>query len=112
VPTAVQDLILPLIFLENIRRLIISKNDEWVITCSDDRSVKVWDVEERCNTYSYENCHQGGIYGLTITADNRYIISGGADGSVKVWNSDIATQKMDRIDVAHSKNKYHLSDIS
>lgn len=103
-PTAVL-FICPNNLIENIRRLIISKNDEWVVTCSDDRCIKVWDVEERCNTYAYENCHGGGIYGLNITSDNRYIVSGGADGSVKIWNSDIATQKMDRIDVAHSKNK-------
>jgi WD40 repeat protein len=86
--------------------MIISHNDEWLATCSDDKSVKVWDIEDRRLSYSYDGAHSSGIYGLFMTPDARYIVSGGEDGAIKIWNSDIATQKQERADVAHSKNKY------
>ncbi|KAF8839807.1 WD40 repeat-like protein [Paxillus ammoniavirescens] len=61
-----------------------------VVTCSDDTTVRIWDVETgEQQGRSME--HEGGVYGLAVTRDGKRILSGGDDKSITVW--DVETQE-------------------
>ncbi len=48
-----------LIFIENIRKLVITNNDEYIVTCADDKLIKVWDLQERKLAHTFEEAHSG-----------------------------------------------------
>ncbi|KAF9219593.1 WD40 repeat-like protein [Gyrodon lividus] len=58
---------------------------ERVATCSDDKTVRMWNVEngEQEGT-SME--HNGWVEGLAVTKDGKKILSGGEDEKIRVWN--------------------------
>ncbi|KIJ13540.1 hypothetical protein PAXINDRAFT_80943 [Paxillus involutus ATCC 200175] len=62
-----------------------------VITCSDDKTVRIWNVEsgEQEGT-SME--HEEVVYGLAVTRNGERIVSGGMDMRIKVW--DVATHEL------------------
>jgi len=92
--------------LENIRKLVITSNDEYVITCADDKTIKVWDMEERKLVHTFEEAHSGGIWALAVTSDNRSIISGSADKHIKIWElGPYAIPHDDLPDLSHNKVK-------
>ncbi|KIJ13546.1 hypothetical protein PAXINDRAFT_13671 [Paxillus involutus ATCC 200175] len=61
-----------------------------VVTCSLDKTVRIWDMEtgEQEGT-SME--HEDGVHGLAVTRDGKRILSGGLDKTIKVW--DVGTHE-------------------
>ncbi|KIK77809.1 hypothetical protein PAXRUDRAFT_165674 [Paxillus rubicundulus Ve08.2h10] len=61
------------------------------VTCSFDRTVRVWDVENgKQEGMSME--HEDEVYGLAVTRDGKQMISGGRDERMKVW--DVETHEL------------------
>lgn len=44
-------------FLEEIRTLAISKNNRYLISGSDDRSIKIWDLKEKKCVFLFNEAH-------------------------------------------------------
>ncbi|KAI5706382.1 hypothetical protein M8J76_000001 [Diaphorina citri] len=67
-----------------ITGLAISFECDTLYSSSNDRSIKVWNIEDRAYVETLFG-HQSAITSLDILAKNRVISSGGTDKSVRVW---------------------------
>ena len=67
-----------------IRSVCFSPNGKFIATGAEDKTVKVWDIEQKTNQTF--NGHTLDIYSLDYSPDGRIIASGSGDKKVKVWN--------------------------
>ncbi|KAF8839939.1 WD40 repeat-like protein [Paxillus ammoniavirescens] len=72
---------------DNIWEIVYFPEGARLVTCSPDRTVRVWNVEngEQEGT-SME--HGGWVHALAVTGDGKRILSGGADKRITVWDSE------------------------
>ncbi|NQU05253.1 MAG: hypothetical protein HQ568_04105 [Calditrichaeota bacterium] len=61
-----------------------SYNGLYFVTCSNDNTIKVWDVSTFTNIASVE-AHAPAVYGVAFSPDGLHMASGGGDGKIKVW---------------------------
>ena len=53
---------------------------------SEDQTIKLWEIEtgeEICTLTG----HNGIVYSVAISPDNKTIVSGSQDGKIKIWRS-------------------------
>lgn len=70
-----------------ISALRITHDGQTLVTSSDDRSLRVWDLEHGQSRVLAG--HTGEIRGLALSADSRHIASASQDGTLRLW--DLAT---------------------
>ena len=56
-------------------------------SCSNDRTIRIWDLNDLCCLYCIKNAHSSAIYGITKSSDNK-IITGGNDSKINIFNGD------------------------
>jgi WD40 repeat protein len=54
------------------------------ISASDDRTLRLWEVETGAELRRFEG-HRGGVYSVAVF-DARHIVSASADRTVRLWN--------------------------
>ena len=62
----------------------VTADGRYVVSGSDDHTVKVWELESGRLLRSLEG-HRGWVRAVAVTADGRYVLSGSNDRTVKVW---------------------------
>ncbi|NIM15632.1 MAG: NACHT domain-containing protein [Candidatus Aminicenantes bacterium] len=68
-----------------IRTVAISKDGRFMVSGSDDKTVKVWDLESGHLIKTLEG-HVHYVLSVFISPDNRWIASGSSDHTVKLWD--------------------------
>ena len=71
------------------------------VSASNDRTLKVWDLESREALRTLEG-HRGGVNSVALTRDGRRAFSGSEDSTVRVW--DLETGRL-----LHSLDQHHDS---
>ena len=70
---------------DDVRSIAFSPDGRFIVSGSDDRTVKVWEVESGRLLRSLEG-HAGSVNAVAVSPDGRFIVSGGSwDTTVKVW---------------------------
>jgi len=64
---------------------VINKDGTRVYSCSDDKSIKIWNLTTRSHVKTIQNAHDNRIYALCITNDQEHVISGDEKGCIKIW---------------------------
>ncbi|KAF8836006.1 WD40 repeat-like protein [Paxillus ammoniavirescens] len=70
---------------DTIQQIAYLPGGERIVTCSADKTVRIWDVE----TGEQEGTtmeHEGEVYGLSVTRDGKRVLSGGEDKRMRVWD--------------------------
>lgn len=79
---------------------IIEKNvNPIVASCSQDKSVCVWNVREGGSLWKKQS-HESSVACLTVVANNTLMASGDVEGSIKLW--DINTEQATALQGSHS----------
>jgi hypothetical protein len=67
-----------------VRAVAVSPDGRFIVSGSDDRTVKVWELESGRLLRSLEG-HTDGVRAVAVSPDGRFIVSGSSDRTVKVW---------------------------
>ena len=80
-------------------------NNSQIVSCSNDKSIRVWDLDRlRCEVYLKE-CHKSVIYGIGVI-NEKIIVSGGNDSCIKYFKvSDVSDDEN-----ANNDNDYDDED--
>ena len=70
-----------------VNTLAVTPEGKWVITGSDDNSLKVWNLETKEELFTLKD-HTSSVKSLALTPDSKWVISGSYDHTIKVWNLD------------------------
>ncbi|KAL5786017.1 hypothetical protein ACOSQ2_008409 [Xanthoceras sorbifolium] len=67
-----------------------------IITCGDDRTIKVWDVSTGARLYTFEG-HEGAVHSVCPhSKDNvNFVFSTSVDGKIKAWLYDMMGSRVD-----------------
>jgi general transcriptional corepressor TUP1 len=68
-----------------VRSVCFSPDGNFLVSGAEDKTVKVWDIEEKKLKYSLTG-HDLDIYSLDYSCDNKTVVSGSGDGKAKIWN--------------------------
>jgi WD40 repeat protein len=67
-----------------INSVVISHDRQYIISCSSDKTIKIWDLVTGELTYTFTG-HKNSINAVAISHDDRYIVSGSYE-EIKLWN--------------------------
>jgi WD40 repeat protein len=67
-----------------VRAVAVSPDGRFIVSGSDDRTVKVWELESGRLLRSLEG-HTDWVRAVAVSPDGRFIVSGSVDRTVKVW---------------------------
>ncbi|KAK9487498.1 WD40-repeat-containing domain protein [Lipomyces starkeyi] len=70
---------------KDINSVDIAPNDEFFATASQDRTVKIWSVEDG-ETVGILRGHKRGVWSVKFSAYDKFVVTGSGDKTVKVWN--------------------------
>ena len=80
-----------IIYIVYILGLCFSSDSKILISCSYDKSVRVWDVENGIQINGDTFMHDDYVWDVCISPDDKYIVSGSNDKFIKIW--DIKSMK-------------------
>jgi len=82
-----------------ILSVAVNSDDQFLISASRDKSIKVFDLHTKQEIHHFQNAHKGKIVSrkiisrcldwitsVAVTSDNRYIVSGSFDKSLKIFD--------------------------
>ena len=61
-----------------------NRSDKWLLSTSQDRSVKIWDINGKKEIATYR-CHTDIVHCALFTSDDEHVVSVGVDKFIRVW---------------------------
>lgn len=93
-----------------IGRVVFTPDNQTVMSCSSDKTVRAWDATTGRQTRVF-SC-KAGVYSIAITTDGRLVVAGTYDGRVYGWSLDTGVE---RFVVTHENvlaNPAHFVSVS
>lgn len=79
-----------------VHSVAVSPDGKWAASGSDDKTVKIWDLESGECRATLEG-HTGNVNSVAITADGKRILSGSNDSTIQIWDSVSSTLMLKRV---------------
>ena len=76
---------------QSIRCLAITNDNKYLISGSDDTTLRVWKIPEMYQITVLPG-HKSRITCIAITIDCKYLVSGSNDNTIRIWNLDTYNQ--------------------
>ncbi len=70
---------------DGVRAVAVTPDGRRAVSGSDDRTLKVWDLEQGALLATLEG-HGDGVMAVAVTPDGRRAVSGSNDRTLKVWD--------------------------
>ncbi|MDY9927970.1 NB-ARC domain-containing protein [Methanosarcina sp.] len=77
---------------EEVRDVAVTPNGKYVISASDDNTLKVWDLETGEEKITLRG-HNDSVRAVSVTPNGRYAVSASIDRTLKVWNLEKGKEK-------------------
>ncbi|MFY0651923.1 MAG: caspase family protein [Cyclobacteriaceae bacterium] len=71
---------------EEINMVKYSPTGAHIYSASDDKSIKMWDVNTGIDVSTF-NAHEAGVNCIDLSKDGKTLISGGKDGKIIIWDT-------------------------
>ena len=71
---------------DRINFVLLSYNNKFLLSGSDDKTLKVWDATSGQETLTLKG-HMAGVMGVAFSPDGKRIVSGSVDKTLKVWDA-------------------------
>lgn len=68
-----------------VRGVWLGSQGKNFFSCSDDKSVRVWDLSNGRNTKTIENAHGHFVTAMAFSPNQRQMVTGGVDNVVNIW---------------------------
>jgi WD40 repeat protein len=78
----------------------ISRDNRWVVTGSDDKTARLWDLRATDPAASpvVLRWHESFVHAVAISADSRWVVTGSEDETARLW----LLQMSDLVDLART----------
>lgn len=83
---------------EWVRSAVFSPDGKYVLTASDDRTARLWDISNGREIYSFK--HAEGVNSAVFSPDGKYVLTASNDGAARLW--DVSTKREVYSFVGHS----------
>nr|XP_009858703.1 kinesin-like protein KIF21A [Ciona intestinalis] len=77
--------------MDGVEFLLLSTNENFLFSCSRDKSIKKWDMDTKTVVRSEYGAHGNWICAMDLVRSNNdqeLLVSGGRDGLLKLWDMD------------------------
>lgn len=88
-----------------VRSVAITSDSRYVVSGSEDRTVKIFDIESGNLVHNFQNIHQGYVRSIAVSRDCKYIVSGSEDRSIRIFDL-VGERSLRTIPNAH-RVKFH-----
>ncbi|MDJ0731240.1 MAG: hypothetical protein QNJ33_14735 [Crocosphaera sp.] len=88
-----------------ISSIIFSHNSKFLISCSNDKTIKLWLVETGEELVTLTG-HTEKVTSIALSSDNLFLVSGSKDKTLKLWN---LKEKRCLASVSHQNKVYAVA---
>ncbi len=71
-----------------VRSMGYSPNGCYIVTGSDDKTIRIWDAETGSAVGNPLKGHTGNVWSVAYSPDGRHIVSGSGDQTIRIWNAE------------------------
>lgn len=76
---------------DDVKAAVFSSDDTKIASVSDDMSLRIWDVENKCELAVFDECDEA-LLCCAFSPNGLYVASGGKDSLIRIW--DIFSQEI------------------
>jgi WD40 repeat protein len=73
---------------DDVNGVIHLPGGQWIMTCSDDGSLRIWDLQNEKQIGNDWRDGQSVINTIRLSPDGKKVVSGSDDGVVRLWDAD------------------------
>jgi WD40 repeat protein len=72
----------------DVNGIIHLPGGQWIVTCSDDGSLRVWDLQSGKQVGNDWRDGEMVVRAIALSPDGKKVVSGSGDGAVRLWDVD------------------------
>ena len=92
----------------SIYSVAISQDGKYAISGSNDKTIKVWNLEEKREEFTLTG-HSSSVTSVAISKDGKYIISGSSDKTIKIWSLEEKREELTLKGHSFNVNSFAIS---